>query len=180
MASRIGVSVGAVDVYDAVVDAVEWAEVRHVVQVAGGSGALLAAILRRLPDATGILFDRPEIVAEAGPSLYAAGVADRVDCAPGRLTQDVPPGGDLYVVARTLNGWSDERVLALFRRCREVMGRAARFVIAEPTVPPGRACGDWRALLVAAGFVPQCVTGTAYEWCVIESLPELPELGPTN
>jgi hypothetical protein len=164
--------VGAVDVYDAVVDAVEWADVRHVVQVAGGSGSLLAAILRRLPDATGVLFDRPEVVAEAGPTLYAAGVADRVDCAAGRLVHDVPPGGDLYVVARALTGWADDHVLALFRRCRAVMASSARFVLAEPTLAPARSCADWRSLLGVSGFVPQCVTGTTYDWCVIEAAPE--------
>jgi hypothetical protein len=172
MASGNGVSVGAVDVYDAVVDAVEWADVRHVVQVAGGSGALLAAILRRLPDATGVLFDRPEVVAESGPTLYAAGVADRVDCTGGRLTHDVPPGGDLYVIARALTGWTDEHVLALFRRCREVMASSARFVIAEPTLAPARSCGDWRRLLASTGFVARCVTGLAYDWCLIEAAPE--------
>jgi hypothetical protein len=172
MASRDGVSVGAVDVYDTLVEAVDWANVRHVVQVAGGSGALLAAILRRLPDATGVLFDRPEVVAEAGPMLYAAGVADRVDLAGGRLTHDVPPGGDLYVVARALTGWTDDHVVALFRRCRAVMARSARFVIAEPTLAPARSCGDWRKLLASGGLAARCVTGLAYDWCVIEALPE--------
>jgi hypothetical protein len=169
--TSIGVSVGAVDVYDAVIDAVEWADVRHVVQVAGGSGTLLAAVLRRLPDATGVLFDRPEVVAEAGPTLYAAGVADRVDCVPGHLLHDVPPGGDLYVIARALTGWADEHAVELFRRCRKVMASSARFVLAEPTTPPARACNAWRELLTAAGFRPHCVTGTAYDWCVIEAVP---------
>ena len=165
------VAIGAVDVYDAVVGAVDWGEVRHVVQVAGGSGALLAAILRRVPDATGVLFDRPEIVAEAGPTLYAAGVADRVDCMPGRLTGDVPPGGEVYVVARTLTGWADAHALQLFRACREVMAPSARFVLAEPTMPPARPCNEWRDLLVKADFAPRCVTGTAFDWCVIEATP---------
>jgi hypothetical protein len=142
------------------------------VQVAGGSGSLLAAILRRLPDATGVLFDRPEVVAEAGPTLYAAGVAERVDCLPGHLMHDVPPGGDLYVVARALTGWSDEHAVQLFRRCREVMAASARFVLAEPTTPPARPCNEWRDLLALGGFGPRCVTGTTYDWCVIEALPE--------
>ncbi|MEY2471221.1 MAG: hypothetical protein QOK28_550 [Actinomycetota bacterium] len=169
--TSIGVSVGAVDVYDAVADAVEGADVRHVVQVAGGSGTLLAAILRRLPDATGVLFDRPEVVAEAGPTLYAAGVAERVDCMPGHLMHDVPPGGDLYVVARALTGWADDHALQLFRRCREVMASSARLVLAEPTRPPARRCNEWRDLLSAAQFSPRCVTGTAHQWCVIEAVP---------
>jgi hypothetical protein len=168
--TSIGVSAGAVDVYDAVVDAVEWTDVRHVVQVAGGSGTLLAAILHRLPDATGVLFDRPEVVAEAGPTLYAAGVADRVDCMPGHLTRDVPPGGDLYVVARALTGWADEHALQLFAHCRAVMANSARFILAEPTTPPARPCNQWRDLLSAAGFLSRCITGTAYEWCVVEAV----------
>ena len=172
MASRSGVSVGAVDVYDAVVDVVEWADIRHVVQIAGGSGALLAAILRRVPEATGVLVDRPEVVAEAGPTLYAAGVTDRVDCMPGHLPNDVPPGGDLYVIARAMTGWTDEHALRLFRSCHEVMARSARFVLAEPSTPPARPCSQWFDLLKTAGFTPMGVRSTEHAWVVIEATPE--------
>jgi O-methyltransferase domain len=166
-----GVTTGAVAVYDAVIDAVDWKEVRHVVQLAGGSGAFLAAILHRLPDATGVLFDAPGVVAEAGPTLYAAGVTDRVDLAGGDVFTDIPPGGDVYFVAHVLRGWTDERTLRFLRHCHAVMSHSARLVVAETNSAPERSCDHWQQMLAEAGFVVTNTTDVGWDWSVVESRP---------
>ncbi|MEY2425193.1 MAG: hypothetical protein QOI61_765 [Actinomycetota bacterium] len=168
---RSGVAVGAVSVFDDVIDVVDWTDVRHVVQIAGGRGAFLSAILRRLPTTTGVLFDAPEVIAEAGPTLYAAGVADRVDCAGGDLFHDIPPGGDLYVVAHVLWSWTDERVVRLLKLCHDVMPRAARLVLAEPSASPARGCEAWRDVLAEAGFTLLSTRAATFGWCVVEAAP---------
>jgi hypothetical protein len=168
---RAGVTAGAESVYDEVIDLVDWTDVRHVVQVAGGSGGFLSALLRRLPDATGVLFDAPEVIAEAGPTLYAAGVADRVDCAGGDLFHDIPPGGDLYVIAHVLWGLTDDRVARVLRGCREVMAPTARLLLVESSTPPARACEGWSAVLHEAGFAFVSARNEALRWCVVEATP---------
>lgn len=168
---RDGVTVGAGDVFGDVVDVIDWTDVRHVVQVAGGSGAFLAAILHRLPAATGVLFDAPEVVAEAGPTLYAAGVTDRVDCAGGDLFREIPPGGDLYFISQAFRGWTDERVVRLLRQCHDVMGVMARLVLAESAAPPARTSESWHALLAAGGFRLASARDAACGWSVLEATP---------
>jgi hypothetical protein len=57
----------------------DWESVRTVVDVGGGTGALLAEILRNRPDVRGTLVDLPQTVARSGEIFRAAGVADSSD-----------------------------------------------------------------------------------------------------
>jgi hypothetical protein len=111
------------------------------------------------------------VIAEAGPTLYAAGVTDRVDCAGGDLFREIPPGGDLYVMAQTFRGWSGDRVTKLLHHAREVMGQTARLVLAESAAPPARTCDEWQAVLTEARFSFVSARDAACKWCVIEATP---------
>ena len=176
----------------AVIGAVDWDGVRHVVDVGGNHGSFLTAILEHLPGATGILFDQPHVVAGAGPALAEAGVADRVDVVPGDFFTAVPPGGDLYLVANVLWNWPDDQARGILQRCREAMAPTARLAICEPVIPPGnelhaakvldlgnfwlngggtRTPDEWREFLDRAGFELVGITETAVEWSVIEARP---------
>ncbi len=182
----------AARLHDEVIGAVDWTDVRHVVDVGGNHGGFLVAILDHLPEATGLLFDQPQIVAGAATSLDAAGVADRVDVEGGDFFDAVPPGGDLYLVANVLWNWDDDRAGRILRRCRDAMAHSARLIICEPVIPPGnephpaklldlgnfwlnggrtRTPDGWRALLAGAGFEIARITETDLEWSVIEAHP---------
>ena len=69
-----GVSALAID---AAVPVYDFSDRRLVVDVGGGHGALLAAVLATAPEARGVLFDLPSVVENAGPALDAAGVTSR-------------------------------------------------------------------------------------------------------
>ena len=176
----------------AVIGALDWGGVSHIVDVGGNHGAFLAAILEHLPNATGILFDQPHVVAGAGPALTAAGVAERVDVVPGDFFVAIPPGGDLYLVANVLWNWPDDQARAILQRCREAMAPTARLAICEPVIPPGnqphaaktldlgnfwlngggtKNPAEWREFLDRAGFELVGITETAVEWSVIEARP---------
>ena len=178
--------------HTAVIAALDWDGVRHVIDVGGNHGAFLVAILDHLPEATGVLFDQPHVVAGAGPVLTAAGVADRVDVEAGDFFTAVPPGGDLYLMANVLWNWPDDAACQILRRCREAMAPAARLAVYEPVVPPGndphpaknldlgnfwlngggtRSRDQWRSLLARAGFELSGITETEVEWSVIEARP---------
>src|SRR6266852_2779275 len=60
------------------VDPADWKTVRTVVDVGGGTGALLAEILRARPEVRGTLVDLPRTIARSGEIFRTAGVADRV------------------------------------------------------------------------------------------------------
>jgi hypothetical protein len=105
-----------------------WEAVRTVVDVGGGTGALLASLLRRHPRARGILVDLPGTVARAAETMEEAGVADRVT-AEGQSFFDPLPAGDLYVLKSVLNDWPDEPTVAILRRCAEAARPDGRIAV---------------------------------------------------
>jgi len=96
-----------------------WDTVRTVVDVGGGTGAMLASLLRRHPQARGILVDLPGTVARAGPLLESLGVAGRVTVEGQSFFDPLPSGADLYLLKSVLNDWADEPTVAILRRCAE-------------------------------------------------------------
>jgi hypothetical protein len=105
-----------------------WEAVRTVADVGGGTGALLASLLRRHPRARGILVDLPGTVARAAETMKEAGVADRVT-AEGQSFFDPLPAGDLYVLKSVLNDWPDEPTVAILRRCAEAARPDGRIAV---------------------------------------------------
>lgn len=106
-----------------------WESVRTVVDVGGGTGALLAEILRAHPDVKGILVDFPKTVARAAPTFEAAGVADRVKTIGQSFFDPLPAGADLYVLSKVLNDWPDRETVAILKRCAEAARPSGRIVI---------------------------------------------------
>jgi 2,7-dihydroxy-5-methyl-1-naphthoate 7-O-methyltransferase len=96
-----------------------WESVRTVVDVGGGTGALLASLLRRHPQARGILVDLPGTVARSGEVIESFGVADRVMVAGQSFFDPLPAGADLFLLKSVLNDWADEPTVAILRRCAE-------------------------------------------------------------
>ena len=96
-----------------------WDTVRTVVDVGGGTGAMLASLLRRHPQARGILVDLPGTVARAGRLIESLGVAGRVTVEGQSFFDPLPSGADLYLLKSVLNDWPDEPTVAILRRCAE-------------------------------------------------------------
>lgn len=118
-----------------VLHAVDFNGARRIVDVGGGSGELLAAVLAAHPAAQGVLFDQEHAVALALPVLQRAGVAARCECVAGSFFDSVPAAGDVYLLKSVLHNWDDERCVAILRRCREAMATDARLLLIERLVP---------------------------------------------
>ena len=107
-----------------------------VVDVGGGQGRLLAGLLEAVPGLSGVLFDRPEVVAGADAVLRAAGVADRCAVVGGDFFTSVPPGGDAYILAQIVHDWPDAEALAILSACHRAMAPGARLWVIEQVLPP--------------------------------------------
>lgn len=107
----------------------DWGGVRTVLDVGGGIGAQLVAILRAHPELRGGLVDLPGTAERARAFLAAHGVADRVSFAPQSFFDPLPRGGDLYLLRRVLNDWPDDDKQRILSRCAEAMGRDARLIV---------------------------------------------------
>jgi hypothetical protein len=106
-----------------------------VVDVAGGYGYILTSILRKYPEAHGVLFDQPHAIRLA-KDLIDADVAERCELVGGSFFDAVPQGGDIYLITRTLHNWSDEAVLTVLKNVRTAMPDSARLLIAERLMEP--------------------------------------------
>src|SRR5690606_7657643 len=80
----------------------DWDSVTHVVDVGGGSGGLVAELLRAHPHLRGTVVDRPASARAAAARFAANGLADRAEAVPGDFFAALPAGGDVYVVSRVL------------------------------------------------------------------------------
>ena len=98
---------------------------KHVIDLGGGNGQLLAAILGATPSARGTLVDREHVVAAAQRNLAATIGLDRVDVVGTDMFTGVPAGGDVYILCRVLAGHSDDAVMGLFRDIRAKLATPA-------------------------------------------------------
>lgn len=182
MSATVGPALAAMDVFEGA---------STVADIGGGSGTLLAAVLAAHPRLRGILFDQPNVVAEAPPILAAAGVEDRAELVGGSFFESVP-AADVYLVKAILHDWPDEECAQILRTIRAAAGQTSRLVVIERVlggpnedlagklmdlhmlVMPGgleRTLDEWRALFAISGFELAGTRPLVNDWQVIEGRP---------
>jgi len=130
----------------AIIHAYDFRRFKTVVDVGGGTGTLLAAILRANPEARGVLLERSEVLAGAAATLEPAGVAERCELVAGDFLDAVPNSGDLYVLSNILHDWDDDEAVRILGTCRRAMRPEARLLIVELVLPDGTD-SSWAKLL---------------------------------
>ncbi len=104
------------EVAGAVAASYDFSRLAHIVDVGGGRGTLLAAILRAYPHLTGTVFDQEHVIASAPPS----GLEPRWSATSGSFFESVPPA-DGFLLKSILHDWPDEESVAILDRCREAL-----------------------------------------------------------
>jgi hypothetical protein len=107
----------------------DWQSVRTVVDVGGGTGSLLAEILRSRPLVRGTLVDLPTTVERSAEIFHAAGVAGRVTTVGQSFFDPLPAGADLYLLKNVLADWLDREATAILSRCAEAARPAGRVIL---------------------------------------------------
>jgi SAM-dependent methyltransferase len=120
----------------AIAEAYDLAADSTVVDVGGGDGTLLAALLSAHPLLSGVLFDQPAVVAGAEQVFAAAKVAARATWVGGDFFSSPLPEGDVYVLKSVIHNWDDEAAERILKSCRRAMTPDARLLLAERVVPP--------------------------------------------
>ncbi len=128
-------------------DRVDWRDGETVVDVGGGNGSLLTALLERQPGLRGIVFDLPETVRDE------ALLGDRIRFVAGSFFESVPEG-DVYLLSTILHDWNDESAAAILRTIRTGAPSHARLILFEAVIPDGNepGGGKWLDLLMLALF----------------------------
>jgi hypothetical protein len=120
----------------ALLDSFDFSPFGHIVDVGGGEGQTIAGILRANPPLRGTLFDQPHLVARAQAFLSGQGLAGRCTVIGGSFFENVPGGGDTYMLRMVIHDWEDEQAIAILKRCRAAMPAHGRLLLIEQIVPP--------------------------------------------
>ena len=140
-----------------IVEALDLSGVDRIVDIGGGHGGLLAAILQTHPDMQGILFDLPETIIGAKKFLKSRGVFERVTFVGGDFIAEIPVEADLYVLKSVLQHWDDLGARAILESCREAMPARAKLAIIERLLPeaasgdPGAVMLDLHMMVITGG-----------------------------
>lgn len=126
----------------AITEACDLSAARTVVDVGGGHGALVTALLDRHRELRGIVFDLPEVIDGARRALGESGLQVRCQCVGGDFFESVPSGGDVYLMKSVLHNWPDDAAVRILQACRSAMADGARLVVAERVVPEGNAASE--------------------------------------
>ncbi len=164
-----------------------------VVDIGGGNGGLLQVILTAYPEARGVLYDQPHVVAGAGDVLGP--LADRCTVVGGSFFAGAPAGGDIYTMSQIIHDWNDARCLEILGHCRRAMQPDARLLIIERLIEdapgatqpaillgdlqmavlfPGareRTSAEMGRLFAASGFGPHRIIRTSSPFSIIETRP---------
>jgi hypothetical protein len=132
------------------IDPADWASIRTVVDVGGGTGALLAEILSAHPEVRGTLVDLPRTVARSGEVFQAARVSDRVTTVGQSFFEPLSAGSDLYILKGVLNDWPDSEATAILKRCAEAVSPFGRVVVFTGA-GPGEAASPALLMMVLVG-----------------------------
>ncbi len=127
-----------------------WDSVHTVVDVGGGTGSLLAEVLRAHPTVRGVLVDLPDTVARSREIFRNAGVADRVTTSAQSFFDPLPAGADLYLLKSVLGDWPDREALAILKRCSEAARPNGRIIMLGG-VSEGEASPELLMLVLVGG-----------------------------
>jgi hypothetical protein len=151
-----------------ILGAYDFTRFKTIGDIGGGFGHLLAAILNTAPAANGVLFDLPEVIAQAN-----AAPNPRISYVPGDFFKDAIPPCDLYVMMTVIHDWSDKDAIAILKNLRAGAPVGARLLLVEAVIDESatdsfpidldiemlvfasgreRTESQWRGLLAQAGF----------------------------
>jgi tRNA A58 N-methylase Trm61 len=122
-------TITAMDV-KAIIEHYDFSGCRNIIDVGGGQGKMIDAIVTRYNNSvTGTVFDRPDVIAQAETNLSHH--KDRVKVISGDFFEDIPTGGDTYILKHVLHDWDDERCKVILDNCRKAMNKGGKIVIMD-------------------------------------------------
>lgn len=133
-----------------VLDAYNFAAFRSVVDIGGGNGLALAAILNRHPAIHGTLFDLPAVADRARSIIAGSGLSGRCRIEGGDFFSSVPAGADVYIMRHIIHDWNDRDAITILRNCRDAMNPDGKILVVETVIPPGNepSFGKWLDLMM--------------------------------
>ena len=181
------------DEHQQIANAYDWAGVKTLVDVGGGVGSLLAAVLERQQAAHGVLIEQPTVLPDADQVLTRRGVRERCELVAGNFFNQLPSVGDVWAMCQVLHDWPDAECCAILKCCRTAMRPSDRLLVMEmltipcqPSVPVAlvdmtmlmyfgearqRTVDEYKKLFDSTGFAIGRVLPTTGPFSIVEARP---------
>ena len=138
----------------AIVGAYDFSRFERIVDVGGGHGRLLAAILSANPLLRGVLYDLRGVVAGAS-AVRQEPISRRCEIIGGDFFTGVPAGADVYILKGIIHDWNDEAALKILKNCRRAIRPDGALLLAEavltPPADPATALMDILMMVLTSG-----------------------------
>lgn len=121
----------------AIVEAYDFSGIQKLIDVGGGKGNLISAILKSNSKMEGILYEQPHLYEDAKHLLKAQGVSERCEFLTGDFFESVPNGGNAYILKHVLHNWDDERAIKILKNCHKVMAKNEKILVVEIVIRDG-------------------------------------------
>ena len=112
----------------------DFSQLHTIADIGGSYGSLLTAVLRANTHIKGILFDKPEVISQAGNVLeltYQQDILSRCQLQEGDFLQSVPNGCDAYLLRYILHNWGDDVCVQILKNCRAASPRAKVLIVEQ-------------------------------------------------
>jgi hypothetical protein len=136
-------------------DAFDWSTASEVVDIGGGTGALLSHLLEKHHHLKGSLVEYADAATRATEVLATSGAGRRITVREGSFFDPLPPGADVYILSWILHDWPDQAVKAILKRCHEAAGNDGRVLVVERPLDPAHLSnstpGDLKMMVFVGG-----------------------------
>ena len=180
------------DRHSAIAAAYDFFDAKLIADIGGGNGAALRAILAREPNVRGLVFDRPDVVANLSRAQLLDG---RITAEGGDFLARVPKGADIYLLIRVLHDWDDASCCQILKQCRAAMDTSATLFLGEELLEPdprrghptaylidthmmtmfgqarARSEDEFKSLLTVSGFTLRRIINTSSAVSLVEAKP---------
>ena len=176
-----------------IANAYDFSKWESLMDVGGGNGVLLAAILRAHRSLRGVLADQQHVLKRARErGFLSAALASRSSMQPCDLFRDIPKGCRAYLMKSVIHDWNEEDARRILRQCRRAVPKNGALLLVEFNLPEDnspsrskfvdvtmmvltggreRTIPEYSSLLHSAGFRLNDVVKTASDFNVMEALP---------
>jgi hypothetical protein len=124
-------------IHAAILEAYDFSPFKHLIDVGGGHGALVSAVLNDYPDLRGTVFDQPYVADGARKTFADANLRQRTAAAGGDFFESVPAGADLYTMKFIIHDWDDERSVRILTNIRKAIPPHGKLLIFDTVIPEG-------------------------------------------
>lgn len=123
----------------ALLEAYDFAGIHTLMDVAGGHGALLRAILNKYPEMRGILIDMDHVIEGAKQLPETRGLANRCEFRSADFFAEVPTGADAIIMKHIIHDWDDDKAVLILKNCRKALAGKpnAKILLVESVLPEG-------------------------------------------